>query len=205
MFVRLMAYVRHVALKGLWSERTEHLENQSMQISRAGDYALRAVVYLSRQSDSRLCTIVEIAHAQQIPQAFLAKLMPRLIKAKVLNSVQGPKGGYRLSRPASEINFLQVIQAIDGPITLVMCQDEESCCEIEEFCSMNEVFALAQKRLTDFFREATFADLPVIMEKELEDKHIHRGLTQLTTEPVNDGVKSLIKQTKSNRGEPFSV
>ncbi len=176
-----------------------------MQISRAGDYALRAVVYLSRQSDDRLCTIGEIAHAQQIPQAFLAKLMPMLIKAKVLNSVQGPKGGYRLSRPASEINFLEVIQAIDGPITLVMCQEEESCCEIEEFCSMNEVFALAQKRLTDFFREATFADLPVMMEKELKDEHIHRELTQLTAAPANDGVKSLLKYTKSNKGEPFNV
>jgi Rrf2 family protein len=160
-----------------------------MQISRAGDYALRAVVYLSRQNGNRLCTIGEIARAQQIPQAFLAKLMPMLIKAKVVNSVQGPKGGYRLSRSASEINFLEVIQAIDGPITLVMCQDEESCCEIEDFCSMNEVFALAQKRLAEFFREATFADLPVTMEKELKDEQIHRGLTQITAEPANDRVK----------------
>jgi Rrf2 family iron-sulfur cluster assembly transcriptional regulator len=176
-----------------------------MQISRAGDYALRSVVYLSRQSDDRLCTIGEIAHAQQIPQAFLAKLMPMLIKAKVLDSVQGPKGGYRLSRPASEINFLEVIQAIDGPITLVLCQDKESCCEIEEFCSMNEVFSLAKKRLTDFFREATFADLPVMMEKELKDEHIHRGLTQLTVAPENDGVKPLLKYTKSNKGEPLNV
>ena len=200
-----VAYVRHVALKEISSERTLAWEGHPMQISRAGDYALRAVVYLSRQTDGRLCTIGEIAHAQQIPQAFLAKLMPMLIKAKILNSVQGPKGGYRLSRPASEINFLEVIQAIDGPITLVMCQDTESCCEIEEFCSMNEVFALAQKRLTDFFREATFADLPVITEKELKDEHIHSGLTQISAEGENDVVKSLTNNTKSNKGEPFNV
>jgi Rrf2 family protein len=154
-----------------------------MQISRAGDYALRAVVYLSRQNSDRLCTIREIARAQQIPQAFLAKLMPMLIKAEVVKSVQGPKGGYRLARASSEIDFLEVIQAIDGPISLVTCQNGESCCEIEEFCSMNEVFALAQKRLTDFFTEATFADLPAEMEGQLTDDKLSRGLAQLADGP----------------------
>lgn len=150
-----------------------------MQISRAGDYALRAVIYLSRQDSGRLATIGEIAHAQQIPQAFLPKLMSMLIKAKVVQSVQGPKGGYRLARPSAEINFLDVIQAIDGPISLVMCQDGETCCEIEEFCTMNEVFALAQKQLTDFFRDFTFADLPLQVEGVLTDENLERGLTQL--------------------------
>ena len=135
-----------------------------MQISRAGDYALRAVVFLSRQDSDRLCTIGEIAHAQQIPQAFLAKLMPMLIKGNVVKSVQGPKGGYRLSRGAGDINFLEVIQAIEGPIQLVHCQEDGNCCEIEEYCSLNEVFAMAQKQLVDFFRSATFADLPIHKE-----------------------------------------
>lgn len=140
-----------------------------MQISRAGDYALRAVVYLSRQDPKRLCTIGEIAHAQQIPQPFLAKLMPMLIKDNVVKSVQGPKGGYRLARSAADINFLEVIQAIEGPIHLVHCQEDGSCCEIEEFCTMNEVFAMAQKQLMDFFRGATFADLPVKGETCFKD------------------------------------
>jgi len=153
-----------------------------MQISRASDYALRAMVYLSRQENNRLATIGEIAHAQQIPQAFLAKLMSVLIKAKVIKSSQGPKGGYRLARPPSEINFLEVIQAIDGPISLVMCQDGETCCEIEEFCTMNEVFAMAQKQLTDFFSNATFADLPLRTERELTDESLKNGLTQLIGE-----------------------
>ncbi|MEE9256662.1 MAG: Rrf2 family transcriptional regulator [bacterium] len=157
-----------------------------MQISRAGDYALRAVIYLSRQTTDRLCTIGEIAHAQQVPQAFLAKLMPMLIKASVVKSVQGPKGGYRLARSPAEINFLEVIQAIEGPITLVMCQDEENCCEIEEFCTMNEVFAMAQKQLNEFFRSFTFADLPQGEVRIPEDK-LHRGLTRLAADPETDG------------------
>ncbi|MEE9241223.1 MAG: Rrf2 family transcriptional regulator [bacterium] len=149
-----------------------------MQISRAGDYALRAVVYLSRQDPNRLCTIGEIARAQQIPKAFLAKLMPMLIKGEVVTSFQGPKGGYRLARGAGEINFLEVIQAIEGPIRLVQCQEDENCCEIEEFCTLNEVFAMAQKQLMDFFRSATFADLPFQREDGFKEIHLVSSLSR---------------------------
>lgn len=147
-----------------------------MQISRAGDYALRAVIYLSRQAEGKLSTIGEIARAQQIPQAFLAKLMPMMIRNQIVNSVQGPKGGYRLARAASEINFLEVIQAIDGPIALVTCQDDGHCCEFEDFCTMNEVFAEAQKRLLEFFRGTTFADLPVRECMKLSDETLCREM-----------------------------
>lgn len=155
-----------------------------MQISRAGDYALRAVVYLSRQDSDRLCTIGEISHAQQVPQAFLAKLMPMLIKGNIVKSVQGPKGGYRLARRPEEINFLEVIQAIEGPIRLVHCQEDGSCCEIEEFCSMNEVFAMAQKQLMEFFQRATFADLPGLeRERSQNDLLLIRDLSLREPKP----------------------
>ena len=149
-----------------------------MQISRAGDYALRAVVFLSRQDSDRLCTIGEIAHAQQIPRAFLAKLMPMLIKGNVVKSVQGPKGGYRLARSADKVNFLEVIQAIEGPIRLVHCQEDGSCCEIEEYCSLNEVFAMAQKQLLDFFRSATFADLPILKDERFLGDNLIKNLSR---------------------------
>ncbi|MEK6711982.1 MAG: Rrf2 family transcriptional regulator [Nitrospinota bacterium] len=150
-----------------------------MQISRAGDYALRAVIYLSRQAPARLCTIGEIARAQQIPQAFLAKLMPMLIRGGMVASVQGPKGGYRLARRPGEVSFLDVIQAIEGPIALVGCQEDGDGCGFEPFCTMNEVFAEAQKRLVEFFRATTFADLPVQPCCQVTDEKIRRGLDEL--------------------------
>ncbi len=155
-----------------------------MQISRAGDYALRAVIYLSRQGPARLCTIGEIARAQQIPPAFLAKLMPMLIRGGVVLSAQGPKGGYRLARRPGEINFWEVIQAIEGPIALVTCQEDGSCCEHEPFCTMNEVFAEAQKRLVAFFRSTTFADLPVKEGCSVTDEGLRRGMAELAILPA---------------------
>ena len=155
-----------------------------MQISKAGDYALRAVIYLSRQPGERICTIGEIAHAQQIPKSFLAKLMPMLLHAQVVYSVQGPRGGYRLARPPDRITFLDVIHAIEGPISLMACQEGDDCCDFEVFCTMNEVFAQAQKTLVDFFRNTTFADLPIKETRPLTDEKLQRNLSQLMGPPV---------------------
>ena len=160
-----------------------------MQVSKAGDYALRAVIFLSRQAPGRLATIGEIARAQQIPQAFLAKLMPMLIRGGVVNSVQGPKGGYRLARRPAEISFLDVLQAIEGPISLVTCQDDGGCCDFEPFCTMNEVFAEAQRRLAEFFRTTTFADLPVQPCCTVTDEKLKRGLAELLPAPALPQVK----------------
>ncbi len=155
-----------------------------MQISKAGDYALRAVIYLSRQPFARVCTISEIAHAQQVPQSFLAKLMPMLIRGRVVFSIQGPKGDYRLARPPGEITFLDVILAVEGPIYLMACQEGEGCCDFEDFCTMNEVFAQAQKTLVDYFRNTTFADLSVKATQPLSDNKLRKNITQLMGSPV---------------------
>ncbi|MDA1001319.1 MAG: Rrf2 family transcriptional regulator [bacterium] len=160
-----------------------------MQISRAGDYALRAVVYLSRQPGERLSTIGEIARAQQIPQAFLAKLMPSLTRGQMVTSVQGPKGGYRLARPAGEISFYDVLHAIEGPMPLVACTEEGGCCEFEEFCTMNEVFGEAQRLLDVFFRKTTFADLPLRPAPPVSDKQLQAGLNQLAENRLNSETK----------------
>ncbi len=155
-----------------------------MQFSKAGDYALRAVTYLSRQPSARVCTISEIAHAQQVPQSFLAKLMPLLIRGQVVFSIQGPKGGYRLVRPPNKITFLDVILAVEGPIFLMACQEGDDCCDFEDFCTMNEVFAQAQKTLVDYFRNTTFADLPLKATKAISDDKLRQNITQWMGSPA---------------------
>src|SRR5262249_47955593 len=57
-----------------------------------------------------------IAKAKHIPDRFLLKVLKSLVSARVLHSLKGPNGGYRLARPASEISMLEVIEAVDGPI-----------------------------------------------------------------------------------------
>jgi Rrf2 family protein len=57
-----------------------------------------------------------VAQARGIPERFLLKVLKPLVSARILHSVKGPNGGYRLAKPASEVSLLEVIEAVDGPI-----------------------------------------------------------------------------------------
>src|SRR5438552_3342848 len=87
-----------------------------MRLTRASSYALHALVYMAVQKHNRPIPSHIVAKARGIPERFLLKVLKPLVSARVLASVKGPNGGYRLSRPASAVSLLEVIEAVDGPI-----------------------------------------------------------------------------------------
>src|SRR6516165_5785541 len=87
-----------------------------MKLSFAATYALRAVVYMAAQKETRSVSSQEIAKKRELPERFLLKVLKPLVSAGILQSVRGPGGGYRLARPATKITLLEVIEAVDGPI-----------------------------------------------------------------------------------------
>src|SRR5260370_21887599 len=87
-----------------------------MRLTRASSYALHALVYMATQKHNRPVPSHIVAQARGIPERFLLKVLEPLVSARVLASVKGPNGGYRLSRPPSAVSLLEVIEAVDGPI-----------------------------------------------------------------------------------------
>ena len=87
-----------------------------MKLTRASSYALHAVAYMATQKHDRPVASHHIAHARGIPDRFLLKVLKPLVSARVLLSIKGPNGGYRLARPASDISMLEILEAVDGPI-----------------------------------------------------------------------------------------
>jgi Rrf2 family protein len=87
-----------------------------MRLTRASSYALHAVVYMAAQKEKRPVASHLIAEARGIPERFLLKVLKPLVSARVLHSIKGPNGGYRLARPAKDISMLEVVEAVDGPI-----------------------------------------------------------------------------------------
>ena len=88
-----------------------------MKLTRASSYALNAVAFMAQQKQvDRPVASHNIAQARGIPERFLLKVLKPLVSARVLLSVKGPNGGYRLARPAADINMLEIIEAVDGPI-----------------------------------------------------------------------------------------
>lgn len=87
-----------------------------MRLTRASSYALHAVVYMASQKQNKPVASHHIANARGIPERFLLKVLKPLVAARVLHSIKGPNGGYRLARSASDVTVLDVVEAVDGPI-----------------------------------------------------------------------------------------
>lgn len=87
-----------------------------MKLSHASSYALRALVFLAGRERERLVPSSIIAEGGGIPELFLLKILKPLVSARVLLSLRGPTGGYRLARAPETISLLDVIEAVDGPV-----------------------------------------------------------------------------------------
>jgi Rrf2 family protein len=87
-----------------------------MKLTRASSYAIHALVFMAAEKKNHPVASHHIAKARGIPERFLLKVLKPLVSARVLHSVKGPNGGYRLARPANEITILEILEAVDGPV-----------------------------------------------------------------------------------------
>lgn len=118
-----------------------------MQITRQADYAVRAVLYLASLSNGTRAPTSQIAREQGIPSSFLAKIVSQLSVAGVVQTSRGARGGVSLARPSEEITLLEVIEAIDGPITLNECVPDPNDCPFGEDCTVHMIWLEAQSDL----------------------------------------------------------
>jgi len=131
-----------------------------MQVSRKVDYALRAAIHLaSDEHRGKACSVAEIAERERIPRQFLEKIIRELIRRGLVRSQRGPHGGYALARPAEEVTFRDIIEAVEGPISLNVCVGEHAECFLLGACGMNRVWAEGQRRVMDLFETTTIASV----------------------------------------------
>ena len=131
-----------------------------MQVSRKVDYALRAVIHLANDEHrGRACSVAEIADRERVPKQFLEKIIRDLIRSGLVRSRRGPHGGYVLARPAEDVTFRHVIEAVEGPISLNVCVGEHAECFLLGACGMNRVWAEGQRRVMDLFQNTTIASV----------------------------------------------
>lgn len=130
-----------------------------MRLTRAGEYAVRCVLYLSAQERGIVVSRMEIAREMDIPDQFLGKIAQQLSRSGILEILQGPKGGFRLSIPPGQLSLLQVIEAVMGEIFLNDCLLRPDSCRRSNSCAVHSVWEKARNQLRATLREATFANL----------------------------------------------
>lgn len=126
-----------------------------MQIKRETDYAVRCVFYLSgREHD--VVMVDEIATEMDIPKSFAAKILQKLVRAGIVSSFQGVRGGFQLARPAEEITLYDVIRVIEGPISLNICTENAAACDLSRACKVHPFWVQVRQQVEAVFQGITF-------------------------------------------------
>jgi Rrf2 family protein len=118
-----------------------------LRLSKKADYALMAMKHLAMRPDAASASAREIAEQYDIPVELMAKVLQRLARRGLLSSHQGTRGGYRLSLPASAISVADIIQAIDGPVTVTACSTQAENCDQYSKCSVRDPLWRIRERI----------------------------------------------------------
>lgn len=137
----------------------EGVEAEVIRVSRLADYSIVVTTQLARHPQ-RSMSAVEIAAATHIPPPTASKVLKALVRADLLTSHRGARGGYGLARAAAEISVAEVIEALEGPIALTSCVENGGHdCGIEHLCQTRSSW----HRINDAIRGAldgiTLADM----------------------------------------------
>jgi Rrf2 family protein len=130
-----------------------------LRLSKKADYALMAMKHLALRGDQGSSSAREIAEQYSIPIELMAKVLQRLVRRGLLASHQGTRGGYQLGRSPSEISVADVIQAIDGPVTVTACSTDGGQCEQFAKCNVRDPLWRVRERILAALGECTVAEL----------------------------------------------
>lgn len=129
-----------------------------MQIPRKIEYALRAMIHLADHPEG-VARGTEIARLEHIPKYYLEKVIRDLMRRGLVRARRGPGGGYQLARPPETISFREVIEAVEGPITLNVCVDGSSICNLQPACRMFRVWEEGQRVLLEVFSRTMLSEV----------------------------------------------
>jgi Rrf2 family protein len=123
-------------------------------IRRNTDYALRAVVYLAKKGTKEPVSARQISKGEKISYQLICKLLQKLQKKGLVKSSMGPRGGFSLNRHPSKINVLEVIETIQGQVTLNRCQAVLSC-PLKKKCPLAKELKKLQTNINNFLGKLT--------------------------------------------------
>ena len=130
-----------------------------LRFTKRADYGLMAIYYIASQGDEGAVSAKRIAEEFHIPPERLAKILQRLAKKRLIESHNGPKGGYVLSRAPSEITVGQVVRALEGPLRIVSCMVENDDCPQFSRCNLRRPVQKIQASISSLLDTMSLAEL----------------------------------------------
>jgi Rrf2 family protein len=130
-----------------------------MQLTRAADYAVRVMTYLASEPAGTVVSKTVLAKASDAPDSFVSKILQSLARAGLIEARRGVEGGFLMLERGAKASLLDVIESIDGPISLNVCLSAEGNCVRSRSCAAHAVWRQAQEAMLTVLRQAKIADL----------------------------------------------
>ncbi|MFZ5511812.1 MAG: Fe-S cluster assembly transcriptional regulator IscR [Pseudomonadota bacterium] len=146
-----------------------------MRLTTKGRFAVTAMIDLALRQGNGPVTLAGISERQKISLSYLEQLFGKLRRHKIVASVRGPGGGYRLARPMEQISVADVIVAVDEPLDATQCGGKENC-QDDQRCMTHELWTNLNKRMFEYLDSVTVADLVAQQKhKPAEVSVLHDG------------------------------
>ena len=129
-----------------------------MRLTTKGRFAVTAMVDLSMRQTRGPVTLATISERQHISLSYLEQLFGKLRRAKLVNSVRGPGGGYNLAKPTGSITVADIISAVDEPIDATQCAGKENCND-DRRCITHDLWATLNEKMNDYLGSVSLADV----------------------------------------------
>ena len=130
-----------------------------LRFTKRADYGLMAIHHIAIHEEFGAVSAKRIAEEFAIPPELLAKILQRLARERLIVSQNGPRGGYVLARRPIEITVGQVVRALEGPINIVECLDEDSDCPQMARCNLRRPVQKIQVAISQLLDSMTLAEL----------------------------------------------
>ncbi len=129
-----------------------------LRISKLTDYGTVVLAELAATPDA-VCSAADVAQATGIGLPTVSKLLKRLARAELVLSTRGVNGGYRLAREPREISAADVIDALEGPVSITECSSSDSNCDYEHVCNVGSAWQRINVAIRSALDEVSLADL----------------------------------------------
>ncbi len=130
-----------------------------MLFQHASEIAIRATLFLARQSPGKLSPVREVAARAGVPEAYLAKIFQRLSRAGLVRSFRGPGKGVELGRAPRTITLAALVRAAEGPVISEGCVFGTAACSVDTPCPLHRDWAPVQASIRERMENTTLADL----------------------------------------------
>jgi Rrf2 family protein len=128
-----------------------------LSISDAGSIALHAMVILAADQ-GRVATTSELASIIDVSEAHLSKILQRLARARLVESIRGPKGGYRITEKQKDITLLDIYEAIEGPLKATDCLLKKRVCD-GRGCILGGLLKLVNMKMGEYLGGTRLVEL----------------------------------------------